>query len=287
MIEVTWTGAAGLRFETETETVLIDPYHTRVNLLRTLFNTIRPDEAAIHAAIASMAKITGIIVGHTHSDHALDVPSIMRRTNAVLVGSRSLETLMTLSGMPGRTTVCAGGEKVVLSDQAEVTMIRSAHGAAMFGKVPFRGEISPAVTLPMKAAGYRSGTVFAPLLALNGTRFLHIGSANVIEANLKDHTCDVLFACVAGWKQTPDYPLQIIHITRPATVVLFHYDNFSKPHSKGSATPRLPLIDMGGLIRRIRTHAPDIEILVPELGRSMRFPLSSDADNNEASRELR
>ncbi|KJS30639.1 MAG: hypothetical protein VR64_15630 [Desulfatitalea sp. BRH_c12] len=287
MIDVTWTGAAGLRFETETETVLIDPYHTRVNLLRTLFKTIRPDEAAIQAAIASLAKITGIIIGHTHSDHALDVPSIMRRTNAVLVGSRSLETLMTLGGMPGRTTVCAGGEKVVLSDQAEVTMIRSAHGAAMFGKVPFPGEISPAATLPMKAAGYRSGSVFAPLLVLNGTRFLHIGSADAIEAELKNHTCDVLFVCVAGWNQTPDYPLQIINITRPATVVLFHYDNFSKPHTKGSGTPRLPLIDMRGLIRRIRTHAPDIDILVPELDQPMRFPLSSDAVNNDASKELR
>jgi L-ascorbate metabolism protein UlaG (beta-lactamase superfamily) len=272
MIRVTWTGAAGLRFETEKEVILIDPYYTRVDIFNTLFKRIAPDPAAIGAALPDPAKVAAIVVGHTHSDHALDVPRIAARSACKVVGSRSLDALMALSGLPGRTRVCAGGETVELTDSARVTMIRSAHGLLTLGKrVPFDGEIRPTSTLPMKARDYRVGTVFGPKLELQGKCFLHIGSANFDEAHLQGQTCDVLFLCVPGWKRRQGYPQRLIEMTRPRTVVLFHYDNFSKPHVPGKKTRRMPLIDMTGIIHAIQRCAQAREVLVPEIGMTMVF----------------
>jgi L-ascorbate metabolism protein UlaG (beta-lactamase superfamily) len=273
MIKVIWTGAAGLRFETSNEIILIDPFYTRVNLFSSMFGSITPDETAIAQALpdTDMAKVTGVIVGHTHSDHALDVPTIISKSAAKLVGSRSLDTLMALSGQPGRTTVCSGGETIVLSDHAAVTMIRSAHGSVFMGKVPFAGKISSSARLPMKAGGYRAGTVFAPRLEIDGTAFVHVGSADFSEEAIQGHTCDVLFLCAAGWKKREGQAHRLIDITQPDVVVLIHYDDFSKPHREGAKTRKRLLLDVRGLVRNIKEHAPAINVVVPAINAVMSF----------------
>lgn len=264
MIKVTWTGAAGLQFETKNGTILIDPYHTRVDIFNTLIGAISTDEVAVNDCLPEMERVRAIIVGHTHSDHALDVPYIAARSDCPVVGSSSLDTLMNLNAMPGRVQVCAGGETVELGRDASVTMLRSTHGLVAMGKVPFPGEIRATNTLPMKASGYRVGTVFAPLLRIEDTVFIHVGSANFIDAEMEGRTCDVLFLCVPGWKKRKGYPQRLIEMTQPKTVVLFHYEDFSKPHKKGSRTRMLPFTDLKGMIRQIESQAPQVEVIVPE-----------------------
>ncbi len=271
MIAVTWTGAAGLRFEDGAHAILIDPYYTRVGILKTLFSPIQADAQAIEANLAQCAPVAAIIVGHTHSDHALDVPYLASRYSGPVVGNSSLETLMRLSGFVGRTTICKGGEKVDLRQGAAVRMIPSAHGNVAMGRVPFPGEISSSSSLPMKASGYRAGTVFAPKLEWHGQVFLHIGSANFLERELEGHFCNVLFLCVAGWKKSKGYPERILEITRPEKVVLFHYDDFSRPHAPGNPTRRLPMVDVQGLCARIREHSPQVSVMVPEIGEAIDF----------------
>jgi L-ascorbate metabolism protein UlaG (beta-lactamase superfamily) len=271
MVHVTWTGAAGLKFDTGHGVILIDPYYTRISIFKTLLGAIEPDIAAIKAALPEMKTIQAVIVGHTHSDHALDVPFIADQSQARVVGSASLDTLMAISGVPGRTTVCQGGERIALCPSVAVTMIRSAHGLVAMGKVPFDGEIRPASTLPMKASGYRVGTAFAPRLELEAKVFMHFGSANFLEAELQGHTCDILFLCVPGWKKRQGYPGQIIAMTQPHTVVLFHYDDFSKPHVAGAKTRPMPLSDLKGLQNQIKTQAPHVHVIVPEIGQMMEF----------------
>ncbi len=271
MLNITWTGAAGLQFETDKETILIDPYHTRVDIFNTLLGPISTDTAAVNSRLPDMEKIAAVIVGHTHSDHALDVPYIASRSACSVVGSASMDTLMNLCEMPGRVRVCSGGETVSVGDGASVTMIRSTHGLVALGKVPFQGEIRPTSTLPMKASGYRVGTVFAPRLQIEGTTFLHVGSANFIEEEMEGHTCDVLFLCVPGWKKRKGYPQRLIEMTQPQTIVLFHYDDFSKPHKMGKRTRRLPFTDIKGMMKAIKTHSPQLRVMVLEIFETVRL----------------
>lgn len=271
MVDVVWTGAAGLQFHNAKTTILVDPYYTRINIFNTLLGSITPDAVAIDIKVPHPEQVKAIIVGHTHSDHALDVPYIMRRSYANLIGSQSMDALMSISGQPGRTTVCKGGETVPLGELGTVTMIRSTHGLVTMGKVPFPGEIRPTCTLPMKASGYRVGTAFAPKIEIQGMTFLHCGSANFIDEEIAGHTCDILFLCVPGWKKRPGYPEQLISMTQAQTVVLFHWDDFSKRHVKGKKTRKMPLMDMEGMVQQIKDHCPDVDIMVPEVGETMSF----------------
>jgi L-ascorbate metabolism protein UlaG (beta-lactamase superfamily) len=150
-------------------------------------------------------------------------------------------------------------------------MVPSAHGKAILNKVPFAGEIRPGAALPMKASGYRAGTVFAPKLQIDGITFLHFGSADFIEEAVQGHACDVLFLCVAGWNKRQGYPQRLIEITQPRKVVLIHYDNFSKPYRKGHKIRTLPFIDIKGMVRSIAMQNPSIEVVVPEIDETLDF----------------
>lgn len=271
MIKVVWTGAAGLQFHNAKTAILVDPYYTRINFVSTLLSSITPDAVAVDIMVPHPEQVKAIIVGHTHSDHALDVPYIMRRSYAKLIGSQSMDALMSISGQPGRTTVCKGGETVALGESAAVTMIRSTHGLVAMGKVPFPGEIRPTGTLPMKASGYRVGTAFAPKIQMQGMTFLHFGSANFIDEEIAGHTCDILFLCVPGWKKRQGYPENLISMTQAQTVVLIHWDDFSKPRVKGKKTRQMPFVDLEGMIQQIKDHCPEVNILVPEVGEVMAF----------------
>ena len=108
MVSVRWTGAAGLEFTYEKKTWLIDPYLSRVGKASVFFGRPQADREKISRYLETLpGKLQAVIVGHTHFDHALDVPEILGRFPVPLVGSESLEALMLLHGMPGKVTICS------------------------------------------------------------------------------------------------------------------------------------------------------------------------------------
>ena len=272
MVSVRWTGAAGLEFTHNGQTILIDPYPSRPGKLKLFFGRLTPDIRAIETYLVKLpGELSAIIVGHTHFDHALDIPEFSRHFDGPLVGSLSLEKLMAMHDMPGRVTICEGGERVELPGDAAVTMIPSMHGLVVFGRIPYPGDIDPSGKRPLKASQYRHGAVYMPKLEMEGKIFLHAGSANFIESELHGHHCDVLFMCVPGWKKVPAYSTHLLEITKPKIVVPFHFDDFSAPIHAHLKHRTLPFVDMRGFLQRIRQSAPDIEIRLPQPFETMTF----------------
>jgi L-ascorbate metabolism protein UlaG (beta-lactamase superfamily) len=261
MVHVRWTGAAGIELTHRGRTVLIDPYHSRPGKLELAFMPLKPKPKLIRKYLDMLpGKLSAIIVGHTHFDHALDIPEFVKDFDGPLVGSSSLDTLMRISGFSNRVVVCSGGERVELFEGAAVRMIRSRHGLVAFGRVPYPGEIDPSLKLPLRASQYRLGTAFMPRIELGGKVFLHAGSANFIESELDGCDCDVLLMCVPGWKKVPEYTTRFLQIVKPKVVMPFHFDDFTTPLKAGKKPRYLPLQDITRLLRRILENAPDAEI---------------------------
>lgn len=261
MIRVRWTGAAGLEITKDKKAVLIDPYLSRSGKLASLFGRPEPDADAIDGYLAHLpGTVEAIVAGHTHIDHVLDIPFLAQRLGCRVIGSRSLETLMSLYGRPGGVTVCDGGERIELPGEMAITMIRSRHGAVLFGKAPYPGDISPASRLPMRTSDYRFGDVYTPKVEVGGITFMHIGSANFIESEVAGHRCNVLFMAVPGWKRLPEYCTRLPQILRPEVIVPFHYDDFSSPFRKDGTVRPLPLQGIEGFFRRISEENPGCEI---------------------------
>jgi len=125
MVSVRGTGAAGLEFTYEGKTWLIDPYLSRVGKATVLFGRPQVDSEKISRHLETLpGKLQSVIVGHTHLDHALDVPEIVSRFPVPLVGNESLEALMSLHGMPVRIGKMPGGIEHHLNNPLDMPVNR-------------------------------------------------------------------------------------------------------------------------------------------------------------------
>lgn len=272
MVQVRWTGAAGLEFTHEGNTWLIDPYFSRWGKLKVFLGRINPRVDVIERRLSELpGDLRAVMVGHTHFDHALDIPPIAERFEGPLVGSRSLDALLDSSGQPARVTVCEGGGRLELPGSAVVTVLESRHVTGFMGMAPFSGEIETADHPPVKAGHYRQGSNFIFLFEAGGVTFAHSGSANLLDETLEGRTCDVLFMAQPFWRNTPDYHRRLVGALKPRVVVPFHFDDFMAPFGPHDRAPSLPLLGTGEFMERLREAAGDAEIVVPETYKTMEF----------------
>lgn len=272
MVEVRWLGAAGLELAVNDAVVLVDPYISRPGKFKVMFGRISPASDLVKSYISKLAgRISAVICGHTHFDHALDIPYIAKNLHCQIVGSSSLKTLMEISGAPSGMITCRGNERLELDEGISLHMIPSRHGLVFLGKVPYPGEIDPDCEPPLKALQYRLGTMFMPKIEVGGVTIIHAGSANFIESEIQNHRCDILFMCVPGWKSIPDYTSRFVQMLKPEVVIPFHFDDFTARIPSSGKIRTMPLTDLKGFVERIRKHAPGAVIRIPNPDEVMRF----------------
>src|SRR5690606_379018 len=91
-VELEWLGTAGFRLAAEGTTLLIDPCLSRPSLRQVAARRpLQSSAAVVDRYVRGTAD--AVLVGHTHFDHALDVPAIARRDGCRVYGSSSLARL--------------------------------------------------------------------------------------------------------------------------------------------------------------------------------------------------
>ena len=270
MTTVTWLGTAGLKIEHEGQCLLIDPYFSRPSKLKHL-RPLVADHNRIDTELAAIeAKIRGVLVGHCHSDHVLDIPWIIRRTGVKAYGNPSLGNLFYAEGMEERATVVRLGIPFSIGP-FEILGIKSPHGKVIFGKEPFPGEISRDITLPMMMSGYRHGGVISWLVRVGGVSIFHGGSADLYDEYLKGLTADVLFLCAPGRQYTPNFTKRMCDALQPKIVLPFHYDDFFTAMPRTKKFKHVTFSKLDDFIREIAEQAPDAKIIVPQPMEPMEF----------------
>src|SRR3954449_5205520 len=79
-LELEWLGVAGYRLTYEGVTLFVDPYVSRVPLRALLTRRpALPDAERLERYVHAPGEVAGIVVGHTHFDHAVDVPALAAR----------------------------------------------------------------------------------------------------------------------------------------------------------------------------------------------------------------
>jgi L-ascorbate metabolism protein UlaG (beta-lactamase superfamily) len=259
---VRWLGTAGFELVCGEHVVLIDPYLTRASLGACVATTLRSDEALL---ARELPRADAIIAGHTHFDHALDVPSIARRTGARVFGSRSAIALCRGHGVAAEQLACVEPEPGTTTRprEAEIGPFKlrfwtSAHSPLLLGRVPFPGEIADCGDVPMRAQAYRCGAVFGVEIEAAGRRVYHVGSAELVEAGLRVGPVDLALACVAGWTTSERFPERMVAALAPGAVLLHHWDNFFRPYAH--APRALPAMRVERLVDRLGAAAPGLPV---------------------------
>ena len=241
-LEISWLGVSGYRLTYEGVSLFIDPYISRVPLRALLLRRrALPDEALIARYLGPPeGEVAGVLVGHTHFDHAVDAPAIARRYRTKAYGSASLAHLMRLHGLGELAVEVTPHERLELGPFA-ARFVPSRHSKLILGRrVPMDGELTCDHLHGLVPTAYKCGDVWGIRIDVGGVSLYHQGSANLDDDELRDERVDVFLAGVAGRGVTPRYWDRILPPLDPEVVVPTHYDNFFAPLGAAEAFIRAP-----------------------------------------------
>jgi L-ascorbate metabolism protein UlaG (beta-lactamase superfamily) len=260
-VEIEWLGVSGYRLSAEGHTLFIDPYVSRVPFRDlVLRRTALPDPAALDRFVQAPGEVVGVLVGHTHFDHAVDAPAIARRFSCNAYGSESLVALMALHGLAGRAVEVEPYRAYELGP-FRVSFTPSVHSKLLLGlAVPYDGDLSCEHLDGLSPSAYRCGQVWGVTIEVAGTRFYHQGSANLIDDAVREQGIDVFLAGVAGRSFTRDYWKRILPLLDPSVVVPTHYDNFFRP--LGQDMEFVTGVELSGLPDEIGAVSADARLAV-------------------------
>ena len=229
-LELEWLGVSGYRITYEGRTLYVDPYVSRVPLSYLLRRTpALPDTGQIERFFPADEQVVGVLVGHTHWDHAVDAPAIARRYGCEAYGSSSLGALMRLHGL-GDQVVEVDPYRTYELGPFEVTFVPSVHSKLLLGlAVPYSGELTCEQLDGLSPGAYRCGQVWGIHIAVAGITLYHQGSADLIDDAVRHRGVDVFLAGIAGRNFTERYWERILPRLDPSTIVPTHYDNFFVP----------------------------------------------------------
>jgi L-ascorbate metabolism protein UlaG (beta-lactamase superfamily) len=258
-LEIEWLGVSGYRLTFEGVSIVVDPYVSRVPLRSLLLRRrALPDTALVDRYLSVPGEVAGVLVGHTHFDHAVDAPAVAKRYGTNAYGSDSLVTLMRLHGL-GELAVEVAPHKPYELGPFVVRFIPSRHSKLILGrKVPFDGELTCDDLDGLSPGAYRCGKVWGIRIEVAGTSLYHQGSADLDDDELARDPVDVFLAGVAGRRVTPRYWERVLPRLDPRIVVPTHYDNFFAP--LGTEQTFLRGANLGAVPDEVAAVAGDAEV---------------------------
>jgi L-ascorbate metabolism protein UlaG (beta-lactamase superfamily) len=256
-LELRWIGTAGFRLAYQGTVVWIDPYVTRLPLGQLIRRRVVPsDELAIAREID---RADAVLVGHTHFDHALDVPAIVQRTGATAYGSPSLDHLMRLHGLAATVVEPHRDYEV---GPFRFHFVPSVHSKLQLGLgVPYSGELTCEHLDELTPQAYKCGPVWGICIEVAGMRFYHQGSADLLEDEIRDRGVDVFLCGISGRRFTPRYVERIVRALQPQMIVPTHYDDFFRPRDQHRFSFN---VNLTGFADEVRDVSRDLPIHVLE-----------------------
>lgn len=261
-LELTWIGAAGYRLAYQGTVIWIDPYVTRLSKASLAFRrTVPSSQAAVDRWID---RADAVLVGHTHFDHALDVPAIARRWGCQVYGSSSLRTLMGLHGLADATIVVEP-KRAYEVGPFRFHFVPSVHSKLQLGLgIPYSGELTCDHVDELVPQAYKCGQVWGIAIEVAGMRFYHQGSADLLEDEVIDRGVDMFLCGISGRRFTPRYVERVLHALDPKLIVASHYDDFFRPLD---VPPEFSFnVNLTGFADEAHAAARDVPVYTLEIG---------------------
>ena len=256
-----WLGVVGTELRANDQTLLVDPYFTRIPMRRLWFGRVEPD----HGLIAEKIRASDfVLITHAHFDHIMDVPDVVHNTGAAALGSANACRLLAAYGVSEeQAREIKAGDKLNLKD-FEVEVFRSQHMRTP-GFSP--GRLSSVPKPPLRARDYRMDENFSFLISIGGYRML----TDPGERPGAAPPADILL--VFPYRNEAYYK-SLLPLVQPKVVIPTHWDDFFRPLSKPLRPliqppkgPRISLrrINLTAFGRMIERISPETKVFVPDI----------------------
>lgn len=259
-IKLRWLGNAGFEFHFGNTVLLVDPFLTRPRPSALYFGRTPSD---LQAIAAHADKGDHILVTHSHFDHFMDVPSIAKRSGAVIHGSPNTCVIAGKLGIPeNQLHLINAGDEFEIADIC-VKTIRAAH--------PFipgytNGRLRENLTEPLRLHDYRMDSCLSFLIKWQAARILVWSSTHINDAP----PADVLICRSVSSQRWYD---AIFKAVNPRWFIPAHWDDMFHPlcypvrpflTAPRLAFPPLQHISLERLAGRIEKANPESHFMAPE-----------------------
>jgi hypothetical protein len=285
-MSVQYLGCGGLYILKDGDGIMIDPFFSHQKIMRlgvSMFGgrngkrKLASDPKMVKRGIKSIEGASGniqsqlkaILTAHSHYDHLMDVPAVLKTLGT------ELPVYVNQSGFNTCRNVIDSGKMVILENHMttqEVTrppiVLKSASGRIHV--YPVLAEHNPhfknvkffsgSMVKPVdgyqdpyqktKANDWLEGNTFSFLIdyidangAIDFRIFVQSSSCNppagIPPAELlKDRNVDIAFLGVVSHHFSPDYPCTLLESLKPREVVWIHWEDFFRKYSKKPKTVR-------------------------------------------------
>jgi L-ascorbate metabolism protein UlaG (beta-lactamase superfamily) len=262
-LELAWFGTAGFRLAYQNTVVWIDPYVTRLSKRSLALRRLVPSSQA--AVDTWIDRADAVLVGHTHFDHALDVPTIARRWGCQVYGSASLRNLMGLHRLADYATVVEP-KRTYEVGPFKFHFVPSVHSKLQLGLgIPYAGELTCDHVDELIPQAYKCGQVWGIAIEVAGTRFYHQGSADLLEDEVIDRGVDVFLCGISGRRFTPRYVERAVRALDPKAIIASHFDDFFIP--LGTPLEMSFNVNLTGFADEAHAAARDVPVYTLPIGK--------------------
>lgn len=234
-VSATFFGTSTVYLSDGTSGIMIDGFLTRPSLLRVFAGRVAPNPQRIrdHLARGEVTSLDGLFVAHSHYDHAMDSPEVIRQLGGTLYGSESTLNVGRGAGLgEERMSVIRSGDEFSFGDFT-VHVFTGEHSPGNL----YPGTIDKPLATPTKASNYRDGGCYSFYISHpTGSMLIH-PSANFVPHRFDGLDVDMLYLGVGvlgnqSEQFRDEYWQHVVTATRPTLIVPVHWDHFGRNLSK-------------------------------------------------------
>jgi L-ascorbate metabolism protein UlaG (beta-lactamase superfamily) len=255
-----WLGVAGSALCAGNRILAIDPFFSRPPFWRLWFGRVPPQRALVPI---HLPRCDHVLVTHSHYDHVMDVPDVVRHTGAIAYGSANTCHLLEISGVPeGQFQQIDTGDELKLGP-FQVRVLPAEHRRVLgFSAGPLRRDLMP----PLRLRDYRMDRCFGFHIEVGTASILHWPSVRPERAP----PAEVLVARPEG----RDHLASLLAQVQPRLIIPVHWDDLFQPLSRPvrpfyelshRGWPPLRRVDLDQFAVMVEELAPRTGVLVPEI----------------------
>lgn len=242
-----WTGVSGFILKDGQNTIYFDPNVTMVTIGDWMpWNKISADEQEVNYWMnkCKLEKLDAVFINHSHYDHMLDAPMILKKFGGKLYGSNSTLNYGRGEGLSEDRLIKIEYKKDYQIGKFIITPLESKHPNHVGPLMVSDGKITEPLKTPTHPVNFRLGKTHSFLIRYEDKKILFSAVAKISEPDfLAGIESDVLIVTMAKRGDTATFAKKRILPTKATKVIPVHYDNFFKKLSRSKEIHHLPFVN--------------------------------------------